>query len=75
MEGVEDKTDVAAHVKAYRYGGGETYPATPEEVAYMYSRIENRPDFLTDRCDNVEDLDFTIKWSPFDWLGSDLLSM
>jgi len=63
MEGVEDETDVKVRVEAYLYGGGETNPATPEEVAYFYSRIANRSDFLADRCDNVESSDFTIHCS------------
>jgi len=75
MEGVEDETDVAVHVKAYLYGGGETYPATPEEVAYMYSRIANRSDFLSDRCNNIENLDFTIRWSQSALFGSGLIEM
>ena len=41
----------------------ETYKATPEEVAYFMKRIEMDDTFLS-RCDNIEDVDFTIQWSP-----------
>lgn len=33
--------DISIHVDAYLYGEGEIVKATPEEVAYMYKRIEN----------------------------------
>lgn len=75
MEGVEDESEVAVHVEAYLYGGGETVRATPEEVAYMYSRIANNPDFLSDRCDNIEDVDFTIPWSPDELFGQDFVEL
>ena len=38
--------------------------ATPEEVAYLIMRMERDDRFLAEHCDNIEDADFTIRWSP-----------
>ena len=63
MEDIDEETEVSVHAKAYLYGGEETYKATPEEVAYFMKRIEMDDTFLS-RCDNIEDVYFTIQWSP-----------
>ena len=34
MDGVDPGEEVDVHVEAYLYGEGETFKATPEEVAY-----------------------------------------
>ncbi len=64
MEDLDEDTEVSVHAEAYLYGEGETVKATPEEIAYFMKRIEMRSDFLSTRCDNIEDNDFTINWSP-----------
>lgn len=61
---IEKETEVQVHAEAYLYGEGETVRATPEEVAYFMMRMEMQADFLQDRCDNIEDVDFTFTWSP-----------
>ena len=45
----------AAHAKTYLYGGEKMVDATPEEVAYMYKRIEMRPDFSEKRTQKIKD--------------------
>ena len=69
MEDIDEETEVSVHAEAYLYGEGETYMATLEEVAYFYKRIEMREDFLSARCDNIEDVDFTFGWSPDELFG------
>lgn len=69
MEDIDEETEVSVHAEAYLYGEGETYTATLEEVAYFYKRIEMREDFLSARCDNIEDVDFTFRWSPEELFG------
>ena len=64
MEDIDEDTEVAVHVESYLYGEGETVKATPEEIAYFMKRIETKADFLSSRCDNIEDSDFTFSWSP-----------
>ena len=75
IEGLEDNTEISVHVEAYLYGGGETFVASPEEVAYFYSRIKGNEDFLSERCDNIEDVDFTISHSPNELFGSDFIEL
>ena len=69
MEDIDEETEVSVHAEAYLYGEGETYTATLEELAYFYLRIEMHEDFLSARCDNIEDVDFTFGWSPDELFG------
>ena len=69
MEDIDEETEVSVHAEAYLYGEGETYTATLEELAYFYLRIEMCEDFLSARCDNIEDVDFTFEWSPDERFG------
>ena len=69
MEDIDEETEASVHAEAYLYGEGETYTATLEELAYFYLRIEMREDFLSARCDNIEDVDFTFGWSPDELFG------
>ena len=69
MEDIDEETEVSVHAEAYLYGEGETYTATLEELAYFYLRIEMREDFLSARCDNIEDVVFTFGWSPDELFG------
>jgi len=63
MEDLQNETEVEVHVEAYLYGDGETFIATPEEVAYFMMRMDKDAKFLS-RCDNIESSDFVINWSP-----------
>ena len=69
MEDIDEEIEVSVHAEVYLYGEGETYTATLEELAYFYLRIEMREDFLSARCDNIEDVDFTFGWSPDELFG------
>lgn len=64
VENLSENTEVCVHAEAYLYGEGETFRATPEEIVYFMQRIEMQEDFLSERCDNIEDVDFTFLWSP-----------
>lgn len=66
MDELDSEQEVSVHVEAYLYGDGETFKATPEEVAYFKMRADAGEEFLHDHCDNIEDADFTIQWSPDD---------
>lgn len=72
VEELDEETEVGVHAEAYLYGEGETYRATPEEIAYFMQRIEMQEDFLSDRCDNIEDVDFTFSWSPEELFGLEM---
>ena len=69
---LENESDIQVHAEAYIYGEGDTVRATPEEIAYFMQRIEMQEDFLSDRCDNIEDVDFTFSWSPDELFGMEM---
>ena len=72
MDELDSEQEVSVHVEAYLYGEGETFKATPEEVAYFKMRADADEEFLHDHCDNIEDADFTIHWSPDELYGVEL---
>ena len=72
MDELASEQEVGVHVEAYLYGEGETVKATPEEVAYFTMRADADEEFLHDHCDNIEDADFTIQWSPDELYGVEL---
>ena len=51
---------VNAHVETFLYGGEEPFDATPEEVAYVYKRIERQPDFIETRTEKISETDFRV---------------
>ena len=69
LEDISEETQVHVHAEAYLYGAEETYQATPEEVAYFMKRIDMNPDFLSNRCTNIEDVDFEFNWDPEELFG------
>ena len=42
MDEPDSEQEVSVHVEAYLYGEGETFKATPEEVAYFKMRADAR---------------------------------
>lgn len=72
VENLDEDTEVSVHAEAYLYGEEETHRATPEEIAYFMKRIEMQEDFLSDRCDNIESVDFTFSWSPEELFGMEM---
>lgn len=72
VDELDSEQEVSVHVEAYLYGEGETFKATPEEVAYFKMRADADEEFLHDHCDNIEDADFTIHWSQDELYGVEL---
>lgn len=72
MDLIYEETDVAVHAEVYLYGEGESIKATPEEIAYFMKRMADDENFLTDHCDNIEDTDFNIRWSPEELYGMEM---
>ena len=68
-EDLENESDIQVHADAYIYGEGETVRATPEEIAYFMKRIDMNPDFLSNRCTNMESVDFNFNWDPEELFG------
>jgi hypothetical protein len=61
-----DAATVEVKVEPFGYGEGEEFTATPEEVAYMYQRIEMRADFLESRCEKLGGYKFSFDWDPLE---------
>ena len=60
LEGIGNHDPIIAHVEAFTYGDEEPVDATPEEVAYLYMRMEKRPDFIDSRTNKLDEYDFVI---------------
>ena len=45
MDELDSEQEVNVHVEAYLYGEGETFKATPEEVAYFKMRADANEEF------------------------------
>lgn len=72
MDELDSEQEVSVHVEAYLYGEGETFKATPEEVAYFTMRAEEDAGFLACHCDNIEDSNFSIHWIPEELFSTDM---
>ena len=59
-----DTCSVEVKVRTLGYGEGDSFTATPEEVAYMYQRLKMRPDFLDTRCEYLGSHKFSFDWEP-----------
>ena len=62
LRALDEDMDINVHADVYLYGEGESFNATPSEVAYMYKRIEDNPNFLNDRCQIIDKVDFSFYW-------------
>ena len=74
MDELDEDCTVNVHADAYVYGEGEEFIATPEEVAYMTIRRQDRPDFLEARCHERGESEFTIDWSPKELFSMEVLA-
>jgi len=72
IDSLTGEAEIEVYVESYLYGEGETFKATPEEVAYFKMRADADEEFLHDHCDNIEDADFTIHWSQDELYGVEL---
>lgn len=64
MEDLDEDCTLNVHADAYMYGEGKDFIATPEEVAYMTIRRQDRHDFLESRCHECGKSEFKIHRSP-----------
>lgn len=61
---INEETEVLVHAEAYLYGDGETSTASYSDILWFSSRLKSDRSFLTDYCDNIEDVNFRFTWSP-----------
>ncbi len=72
MDYIQEETEVQVHAEVYLYGDGETKNASPEEIAYLISRMEKDEQFLSrSTVDNIESVDFSFIWSPEELFDDD----
>lgn len=64
IDSLTGEAEIEVYVESYLYGEGETFRATPEEVAYMQMRMDSDEDFLSKHCDNISDCSFNILHEP-----------
>ncbi len=60
VSGSSRYTAANAHVETFLYGDEEPFDATPEEIAYVYKRIERQPDFIGNRSEKICESKFTV---------------
>lgn len=66
---LEEESVLKVVAEAYLYGEGETVGASQDVLASIMEHIENDNSFLSDQCDSVEDVVFSIMWTPEDYYG------
>ena len=60
-DGLRKNEQITICAETFIYGGDEPFDATPEEVAYIYMRIDKRPDFIEARATKIADSEFTMR--------------
>ncbi len=69
---IDEETEVLVHAKAYLYGDGETSAASYSDTLWFSSRIKSGSSFLTDYCENIEEVNFSFTWSPEELFGMEM---
>ena len=69
---IDEETEVLVHAKAYPYGDGETSAASYSDTLWFSSRIKSGSSFLTDYCENIEEVNFSFTWSPEELFGMEM---
>ena len=69
---IDEETEVLVHADAYLYGEGETSEASYSDILQFSSRLKSGGSFLTDYCDNIEEVNFSFTWSPEELFGMEM---
>ena len=69
---IDEETEVLVHADAYLYGEGEPSEASYSDIQQFSSRLKSGSSFLTDYCDNIEEVNFSFTWSPEDLFGMEM---
>ena len=62
MDQPED-VEVMVQASAYCYGAGDAEPASWDDLPRIMLQMEENPNFLSEKCDHVEDVSFSFDWS------------
>ena len=57
---IDEETEVLVHADAYLYGEGETSEASYSDIQQFSSRLKSGSSFLTDYCDNIEEVNLAL---------------
>ena len=57
---MKDDEVITAKVETFEYGEDIPCVATPEEIAYIYKRIEMRPDFIEARTKKISESEIVM---------------
>ena len=69
---IDEETEVLVHADAYLYGEGEPSEASYSDIQQFSSRLKSGSSFLTDYCDNIEEVNFSFTWSPEELFGMEM---
>ena len=69
---IDEETEVLVHANAYLYGDGETSAASYSDILWFSSRLKSGSSFLTDYCENIEEVNFSFTWSPEELFGMEM---
>ncbi len=60
VQGIPANEAITAHIETFLYGDEAIVDASPEEIAYFYTRIGMRPDFIERRTEKVGESDMVL---------------
>ena len=63
---------IEAKIQTYLYGDGETSAASYSDTLWLSSQLKSGSSFLTDYCENIEEVNFSFTWSPEELLGMEM---
>ena len=69
---IDEETEVLVHANAYLYGDGETSAASYSDTLWLSSQLKSGSSFLTDYCENIEEVNFSFTWSPEELFGMEM---
>ena len=64
-----DDVKVSVQASAYRWGVGADTNATWDDLPRIMIQMEGNPNFLSEKCDHVEDVNFYFDWSQQELFG------
>ena len=68
----DEDVEVTVRATAYRYGVGEAEPAQWDDLPRIMIQMEENPNFLSEQCNHVEDVQFSFDWSQRELFGMEM---
>lgn len=67
-----EDVQVTVQASAYCCGIGEQEPASWDDLPRIMLQMEEKPNFLSERCSHVEDVSFSFDWSQRELFGMEM---